>query len=112
VTISGLPSTRASNSVRTAGSKVPFGSSVTTITTSSFGTPIMAAPKETRDAMAGRVVVSRSEAALAKIVVDLGDSLHQEIDPAYRVIAHAGTCADPDYRGHHGHDCLGGSVRP
>ncbi len=41
--------------------------------------------------MAAQVVVSRSEAVLAQIVVDLADSLHQEIDPGYEVIAHAGT---------------------
>jgi hypothetical protein len=41
--------------------------------------------------MAAQVVVSPSEAALAQIVVDLADSLHQEIDPGYKVIAHAGS---------------------
>jgi len=41
--------------------------------------------------MAAQVVVSRSEAVLAQIVVDLADSLHQKIDPGYKVIAHAGT---------------------
>lgn len=39
--------------------------------------------------MAAQVVVSRSEAVLAQIVVDLADSLHQEIDPGYKVIANA-----------------------
>jgi len=41
--------------------------------------------------MAAQVVVSRSEAVLAQIVVDLADSLHEEIDPGYKVIANAGT---------------------
>jgi len=41
--------------------------------------------------MAPQVVVSRSEAVLAQIVVDLADSLHEEIDPGYKVIARAGT---------------------
>ncbi len=43
--------------------------------------------------MAAQVVVSRSEAVLAQIVVDLADSLHEEIDPGYKVIANAGTVA-------------------
>jgi len=43
--------------------------------------------------MAARVVVSRSEAVLAQIVVDLADSLGEEIDPGYRVIANEGTVA-------------------
>ncbi len=41
--------------------------------------------------MTAQVVVSPSEAALAQIVVDLADSLHQKIDPGYKVIAHAGS---------------------
>jgi hypothetical protein len=41
--------------------------------------------------MAAQVVVSPTEAALAQIVVDLADSLHDEIDPGYRAIAHAET---------------------
>ncbi len=43
--------------------------------------------------MAAQVVVSRSEAVLAQIVVDLADSLNEEIDPGYKVIANAGTVA-------------------
>ncbi len=40
--------------------------------------------------MAAQVVVSPSEAALAQIVVDLADSLDDEIDPGFKVIADAG----------------------
>lgn len=47
--------------------------------------------------MAAQVVVSPTEAALAQIVVDLADSLHQEIDPGYKIIAHAGTVTATTY---------------
>lgn len=47
--------------------------------------------------MAAQVVVSPTEAALAQIVVDLADSLHQEIDPGYKIIAHAGTVTVTTY---------------
>ncbi len=48
---------------------------------------------EGQDVMAAQVMVSRSEAALAQIVVDLADSLGEEIDPGFTVIANAGTAA-------------------
>ncbi len=40
--------------------------------------------------MAAQVMVSPTEAALAQIVVDLADSLDDEIDPGFKVIADAG----------------------
>jgi hypothetical protein len=43
--------------------------------------------------MATRVVVSLTEAALAQIVVDLADSLNDEIDPGFKVIANASPTA-------------------